>query len=71
MLVLSRKVGQAVVGTITAGALEDLLKQAQASGKPIEFYIEVIALRGSKIRLGFQFPEQIGLLREEVEPLSA
>jgi len=65
MLVLTRKASEGVNGYVSIDDLKSLLKKAE-KGEVIKF--RVINVEGGKTRLGFDFPSEFDLLRDEVDP---
>lgn len=71
MLVLSRKADEHVRGTITAQALREMA--AQLKDKPDDtsvdlFDITVVRVSGNGVKLGFDCPRVINLVRTELCP---
>lgn len=63
MLVLSRKKDERVGARITQAEAEEIF----ASGRgEIVIDVQVIEIRGDKIRLGFAAPKQVRIHREEI-----
>jgi sRNA-binding carbon storage regulator CsrA len=68
MLVLSRKTGQGVDGTITVEGLKKLLAKAEASAsKSVALSVTVVRQHGIRVRLGFEFPDEVHLVRDELK----
>lgn len=66
MLVLSRRIGESIIGTISAQNLHTLLTKAEKSGEPIRFKICLLKAIGPRASLGFECPHEIDLAREEI-----
>lgn len=67
MLVLSRKVEESVSLTITEEGLTELLCEARSTGAPVLLcQVKVVQLRGPVVRLGFEAPSIVHVLRDEI-----
>ena len=62
MLVLSRKKNESVYLTITT----DQLYTLALLGKPLKLRVEVVEIDHSKVRLGFDAPKAVQIMRAEL-----